>query len=379
MSEIRIDEIRQLLDQHRGAGMVVSCYANTSVEEGFESHWRPHLKAEATRIRIQMAEAHRALEEFERHLAAIHDALETPEAHRAKGMAVFASATLDPPLSLPSGSPYENRLHVGHEPYVVPLVMAASRRCEYLVVLTNSHHGQCLTATSTDARVLAEVGDARSSPTGSDRQRDAHSSEYQKALAKEVEKAWTQGSYRGIILLGPHELLEEFRDHLPGHLAERVVHEAPHSWAGEHLKLGEISRVAADAIEGRQCRLLAEIDRRLKLGFAVTRGPQEVIEALDNGQVVDLVIGPDLGEIGSHCTGCLSLFAADLDTCPYCKASCVRTDLWQEVLTRALRHDVPVHFVSKGSGHDVPGEVAALLARDEPQWVSDETVIPTGL
>ena len=48
-----------MLDQPKGQGMVVSCYADTSVSEGFASHWLQPFKTEAGRIRQLLADDHR--------------------------------------------------------------------------------------------------------------------------------------------------------------------------------------------------------------------------------------------------------------------------------------------------------------------------------
>src|SRR5512135_3860561 len=130
--------VQVLLDQPKGQGMVVSCYADTSIAEGFESHWLQPFKTEASRIRQRLADNHRCRLEFERDLEAIRQALESPEAKQARGMAVFSAAARDFFLALLSEVPFENRLVVGDEPYVVPLVEAYLRQRGYLVVLADT-------------------------------------------------------------------------------------------------------------------------------------------------------------------------------------------------------------------------------------------------
>ena len=54
-------------------------------------------------------------------------------------MAVFSAAARDFFLALPSEVPFENRLVIGDEPYVVPLVEAYLREQGYLVILADTH------------------------------------------------------------------------------------------------------------------------------------------------------------------------------------------------------------------------------------------------
>ncbi len=352
--------------------MVVSCYADTSVAEGFETHWRQHLKAEATRVRELLAGDPEALREFKRQLETLWQALESPEARHARGMAVFAASGWDQAMALSFNEPYEDRLVVDEEPYLVPLLVANYRRREYLVVLTNTHRGRLYASSPGVARLLDELDVAvpKGEPQAKiERRRKDHILHYQKELMRRVEKAWAAHPYQGIILLGEHQVLENFRGLLPKPLADRVVHEAPHAWHGRLPEIRDrVREVVAAAIEGQQERLLEEIDRRLGEGFAVATGPQEVIEALGNGQVLELVFWPDRGEFASRCKGCRSVFATNEEACPYCKDPCARVNLWQEILSMAARHGIAIHFVTPDARRSPFTGVVALLARDEPQW-----------
>ena len=155
MAALTREHIQVLLNQPGGRGMVVSCYADTSVVEGFRAHWLQPFKTEASRIRQLMADDHQALLEFERDLEAIRKALESPEARQARGMAVVSAAARDFLLALPSEVPFENRLVVDDEPYVVPLVEAYLREQGYLVILADTHRAALYGAGPGGSRLLA--------------------------------------------------------------------------------------------------------------------------------------------------------------------------------------------------------------------------------
>lgn len=104
--------------------------------------------------------------------------------------------------------------------------------------------------------------------------------------------------------------------------------------------------------------------------MAVAAGPQEVIDALRDGQAAALVMGPDLGISASRCTNCRALFATPHATCPYCQATCQKGNLWQEILALALGHGIRVYRVKPSALLTTHGGIGALLARDESQWRS---------
>jgi peptide subunit release factor 1 (eRF1) len=381
MAALISKDTQVLLDQPKGQGMTVSCYADTSVPEGFASHWLQPLKTEASRIHQQLAEDHQARLEFERNLEVIRQALESPEAQQARGMAVFSATGRGFFLALPAIEPYENRLVVDEEPYVVPLLEAGFRQRGYLVVLTDTHRARWYAAGPGGSRPLGEIDESVPKKQHSagerwgkqqatiERHRRDHILHFQKELARRVEQAWGEYPYQGIILLGEHEVLEQLRNLLPARLSSRVVHEAPQAWTEAQAEVDEQVRAVLETAQaGEESRVLAELDRRLREATAVAAGPQEVIDALRDGQVTALILGPDPGASASHCTGCHSLFVAPHAACPYCHAPCRKGNLWQEVLAFTVRHGIWVHRVQPSESLASHGGIAALLARDEPQW-----------
>jgi hypothetical protein len=377
------NSVHILLCQSKGQGMTVSCYADTSVSEGFEPLWLQPFKTEVSLIRQHLSDDHQARLEFERNVEAIHRALESPGTRQAKGMAVFSAAGRGFLLALPASVPYDNRLIVDEEAYVVPLIEAGCRERASVIVLTDTHHAVWYAAGPGGTRPLGEIDEAvprKQHSAGEcwgkqqatiERHRKDHILHFQKELAQKVTEAWSKYAYKGIILLGEREVLEQFRNLLPARLAARVVHEAPHAWTGKQAEIDEEVRAVLErALADEESRVLLELDRRLHEATAVAAGPQEVIDALRDGQVSALIIGPDTGAAASHCTGCHALFASPHAGCPYCNAPCRTENLWQQVLALAIRHDIWVHRVQPSTSLASHGGIAALLERDEPQWVS---------
>jgi len=94
----------------------------------------------------------------------------------------------------------------------------------------------------------------------------------------------------------------------------------------------------------------------------------EVIDALRDGQVAALILGPDPGASASHCIGCYALFATPHAICPFCHTPCRTGNLWQKVLAFAVGHGIWTHRAQSSATLASHGGIAALLRRDEPQW-----------
>jgi len=78
MIDVTQDAIQVLLDHPKGEGMIVSCYADTSMTAGFQWLWSQHLKNEAGAIEQRLKDDHQARARFARDLEIIRHALERP-------------------------------------------------------------------------------------------------------------------------------------------------------------------------------------------------------------------------------------------------------------------------------------------------------------
>lgn len=88
-------DVQWLSDHARGEGMVVSCYADTSVSSGVRPLWREHLKSEVKRIDETLSIDRAARTEFHRNIAAIEMVLSSRRTASAHGMTIFAASQHD--------------------------------------------------------------------------------------------------------------------------------------------------------------------------------------------------------------------------------------------------------------------------------------------
>jgi peptide subunit release factor 1 (eRF1) len=381
MATLTFAEVQDLVDRSGGTGLMVSCYADLSVTEGFRPAWQGPFKAQSDQLKQMLADEGRAWQECSRNLGAIRKALESPEARGARGMAVFCAQQRDFFEMFPLDVPVENRLVVHPTPYLVPLLEVLARQHEYLVVHTDTHRGRLYAARPGAVRVLEEIaeevpkkhraegGRYGRHQLGIAAYRADRIQHYQKDLVDRIEKAWAGHPFRGILLLGEHEVLGQLRGRLPSRLAGAVGHEAPLPWAEKPLgPNGEVRALLEGAERAEDARILARLKERVEEGHGIAAGPEEVLDALQSGRVGPrghgyLVVGPDPQEAVARCTACRSLFTDMPATCPRCQAPCADANLWEEVLLLALRHNLTVHCVKADDTLTRLGGMAAVLPR----------------
>jgi hypothetical protein len=379
--------VQLLMDRSNGRGMIVSCYADTSVSGRIRPAWREFLDAEVQQAKTAMAGGADAVRALAKGVDIVRSVLSSPAARRARGVAVFASAA-SVIQTFALDVPVVNRLVVDEEMYILPLLEFLHRHRRYLAVHTDTHHGRLYTVGRGPVGLITEISEdvpKRQRSAGSTwgkeqatiaRHREDHILHYRKGLVREMERAWAEEPYAGIMLFGPHEFLERVRKELPDYLANRVVFEGPRAWVGRRPALSaKAHEVAAEAMREHDRRLAEVVRSRIAEHRGVANGPQEVIDAIRNSQVNFpgfVAMEPDRGDTGWVCQGCGSLFAHSQVRCPYCQAACQKTNLWQQIALLAVRHNITVHFVGPETGLGPIGGVAAVLTREEP-WASLST------
>jgi peptide subunit release factor 1 (eRF1) len=288
-----------------------------------------------------------------------------------------------------------NRLVVDEEPYLVPLLELLHRQRRYLIVHTDTHRGRLYTATPGATHLIEEIEEPvpkRHRSAGElwgkqqatiARHREDHIAHYLRVLAREIERAWPDERYDGIVLLGEHEVLAKLRTHLPEELRSSIAGESPHAWMGRQVPLlAKIDSIHAQALREQERQLFEDIKRRLMEDHHIATGPQAVIDAIENDQIGYsgcVVMESDRGEIASRCRACHKLFALAIDECPSCHARCQKTSLWQAIALFAARKHVVVHFVESGHGLDKRAGVVALLARESAWIAQPERVLTASL
>jgi peptide subunit release factor 1 (eRF1) len=383
-----------LSDHAAGEGMVVSCYADTS-PAGVRPLWREHLKNEVKRIDETLSGNAAATTAFHRNITAIEAVLSSRRPVAARGMAIFAASERNLVQAYALASVVPNRLVVDEEPYLVPLLELLHRQRRYLVVHTDTHRGRLYTAIPGAAHLLAEIEEPvpkRHRAAGElwgkqqatiARHREDHVIHYIKGLAREVERAWPEERYDGIVLLGEHEVLAKLRSYLSEELRSAVAGESPHSWAGRQVPLLEkIDSIHTQALQEQERQLFEDIKRRLMEDHHIATGPQAVIDAIENDQIGHsgcIVMESDPGEIASRCSGCHKLFAEASADCPSCHGKCEKTNLWQAIALFAARKHVVAHFIEPGHGLDKHAGVVASLTREAPWIAPPERVLAASL
>ncbi|MGC3999824.1 MAG: hypothetical protein QM767_21230 [Anaeromyxobacter sp.] len=188
---------------------------------------------------------------------------------------------------------------------------------------------------------------------------ERHQEEYiqkaRRAALAEVMRLLGETPDAKLILVGPAATLAAFERELPERARERVIARMPRppDWTGKggQLRDGVLAEVEkAIAVHGKQSQgkaIDAVVGQSLRGGLAVL-GPDDVVQALNQGRVHRLVIEEDFARTGWLCDNCncLGQNAEAAEVCPYCGGAVRAVQFLGEALVaRALAEGAEVELV----------------------------------
>jgi peptide subunit release factor 1 (eRF1) len=164
------------------------------------------------------------------------------------------------------------------------------------------------------------------------------------------------------VLLGTTENTQHFRELLPNHITDRIVHTAHTPINAPQAEIvREVKAVLDDVTRRSEASALDLVQDRVRQSHFAASGLHETLIQLQEGKVDRLVVARDLERDGVQCTQCGFYLVQRDGACPYCGGP-LRDgiDLVESMIRIAANQDVGVDFVSGETMRDLNG-VAALL------------------
>lgn len=376
--------VQSLLSQAKGEGQMLSAYIDTASFAGGPAVWPGPVKHKADAIAEMMRDDEAAQMEFDRNLQAIGRALEAPALRYSPGVAVFAALQRGFMQTFPLEFPPVNELVVDPSPYLVPLLQSLIRHRDFLLVLSDSHRARICAVSAGSIRVLreleAEVPKKQHScgeRWGKEqatiaRYRDDCVRHFHKVVTEAIEQLWAEQTYAGVLFFGEHTVVEHLKAGLPARIVSRVIMEKAQPWVDDVATLRAASRnPILEYHRAEEAKVLEVVAGRLREGYGIASGPASVLEAVRTGAVGPrghgyLVLASDPREVVGRCPRCRSLHVDAPKTCPNCQVACVESNLWEEVLLLALRHDIAVQCVGTAESLAARGGMVAVLGEARP-------------
>jgi len=267
--------------------------------------------------------------------------------------------------------PITNLFYLKNTPYLKPLAKTLDDYGKYILVILQIDYSCIYVIDRTDVVEgickedkipvrTRKAGWKDLEKSRAERRRGEYIKKHYKDVADMVKNSMDKDIKR-IIIAGTEKNVKPFLKLLPNHLKDIVsatfqfdAHDNDFKIIEKSLKEEIESEMKADR------RLIKQLERLGREKVAVRL--YQVLLALQRGQIDKLIIHHKFQESGWICNNCDYLGSGGSKVCPMCKVEMSEVkDIVDEVVNKAIEHDIDLDFVSETEFIDKFGGIAAIL------------------
>lgn len=375
------DQLDRLAAFERAPYPVVSLYLNTQPGSTGRDQFQSFVKKEFSARSQTFAAGSPERETLDRDLDKISAYLESELDPAANGVAIFACSAGELFEAVQLSAPIdEHWLYIGDRPHLYPLARVESLYPRYAALLADTNSARILVFATGEVVSEQEVNGVKTRRTSkggwSQARYQRHVENFHVQHAKEVvdelDRIVQREGIDQILVAGDEVIMPLLREQMPKHLAEKVV---DHMRLDTGASLDEVLKATLEAMK----KVQSESDREkveeavggYRAGGLGVVGPGRTLDALNKGQVDELLISAKVRELQSVATAG-SRAAAGGSKLPEPAVEPVAAGepaqvpnetlrLAEELIMKATQTSARITFVEDGDLLTDHGGVAAIL------------------
>ncbi len=295
------------------ASPVLSLYLDAQPDNRGKDHYGPFLRKELHGRMEQFEKRSPARESFEKDVERIELYLSEEVRPSANGIAIFACSASDFFESLQLDAPIErNRMTVGDRPHLYPLARVVDRHPRHAVLLSDTNHarifvfgrGRTIEREEVSSEKLSRTDAGGWSQMRYQRHVEDHWLHHAKDVVEVLGRIVAEDRAEYVFLAGDEVIVPLVRDQLPKDLAKRVVGVFPMEMrASEQDVMEAAEKALAEHVAKAESERVETLRGEWRAGRLAAAGPQDVLLALENGQVEELWLSTAFAEAGDDYPG----------------------------------------------------------------------------
>ena len=293
------DQLDRLASLEPGPFPVISLYLNAQPDQHGRDHFEPFLRKElAERIRTYAADGPERAS-LTNDAGQIREYLATLDAS-VNGVAIFASSGAGVFETIELAAPIdEHRLYISSQPHLYPLARALDQNPRYAVLMANSHFSRIFVVAANTVEATEQVAGTKTrrhkmggwSQARYQRHIENYHSQHVKEVVDILDRVVREESINHLVISCDDTAKPLIMAELPQHLKEKIVDVVRMDIkAPEH----EILNNTLEALRARDAQTDQEqVEAMLgawRAGGLAVVGPEDTLEALQMGQVEELII-----------------------------------------------------------------------------------------
>lgn len=367
------EELKELAKVRGNGAYFVSLYLNvnpaTNIKDSYLIHVKNMLKQTADSMQKD------ALKRVSGDLEKIESYVLSNKRIFKKGLAILSSREKDFWREFHVAVALKNEIVVDNTPYIKPLLDILDNYRRYAILLVGKESARLFLVHLGEIEEYTEVSSAdvpgkhkkggwfSLSEKSYERHTDYHVELHLKDVLKELD-SFLSGEYVDrLIIGGSEEAVIKVKAMLPQTIAAKIIGSfQAEMFANTKDVLEKVEPVLRTFEEKKETDTIdALLTMAMKNENAVI-GIENVLNALQEGRVMRLVMLKDYKNTGLSCINCGNLAMQEIASCPYCKSEMQRVNYIVDLAAqKAVEQGAIVEVVSKNKKLEAAGNIGAFL------------------
>jgi peptide chain release factor subunit 1 len=367
------EELREISKMRGEGAYFVSLYLNvnpmTNVKNNYVIHVKNMLKDTAEKL--DKAVMKKITEDLEK----INSYILTNKRVLKKGLAILSSQEKKFWKEIHLSVPLKNEIIVDNTPYIKPLLDILDNYQRYAILLVGKESARLFLVHLGEIEEYTEVhsddvpgkhkkgGWFSLSEKSYERHTDYHVSLHLKDVIKQLD-SFLSGEYVGrLIIGGSEEAFTKVKAMLPQTVADKIIGTfQAEMFANSKEILEKVEPILKASEEKKEAETIDDLHTKAMKNENAVLGIENVLNAIQEGRVMRVVMLKDYNQSGLSCSKCENLTIQDLTSCPYCKGDMQKANYIVDLLSqKAVEQGALVEVVSQNKKLQESGSIGAFL------------------
>ncbi|MFZ3136507.1 MAG: hypothetical protein WA126_03835 [Thermodesulfovibrionales bacterium] len=367
------EELREIAKMRGEGAYFVSLYLNvnpmTNVKNNYVIHVKNMLKDTAEKLdKAVMKRITGDLEKIDSYILTNKRVLK-------KGLAILSSQEKKFWKEFHLSVPLKNEIIVDNTPYIKPLLDILDNYQRYAILLVGKESARLFLVHLGEIEEYTEVhsddvpgkhkkgGWFSLSEKSYERHTDYHVSLHLKDVLKQLD-SFLSGEYVGrLIIGGSEEAFTKVKAMLPQTVADKIIGTfQAEMFANSKEILEKVEPILKASEEKKEAETIDDLHTKAMKNENAVLGIENVLNAIQEGRVMRVVMLKDYNQSGLSCSKCENLTIQDLTSCPYCKGDMQKANYIVDLLSqKAVEQGALVEVVSQNKKLQKSGSIGAFL------------------
>ena len=367
------EELREIAKMRGDGAYFVSFYLNVNPMTNVKDNYVIHVKSMVKQTSEKMDKA--VLKKIGSDLEKIESYILSNKRVLKKGLALLSSQEKKFWKEIHLAVPVKNEIIVDTTPYIKPLLDILDNYQRYAILLVGKESARLFLMHLGEIEEYAEVhsedvpgkhkkgGWYALLEKSYERHTDYHVGLHLKDVVKQLD-SFLSGEYVGrLIIGGTEEAVSKVRTMLPQAVADKIIDTfQAEMFANSKEILEKVEPILKAFGKKEEAGTLDSLLTMSMKNENAVLGIENVLNALQEGRILKLVLLKDYKQSGLSCNKCGNMTVQNISSCPYCKGEMEKVNyIVDSIAQKAVEQGAFVEVVSENKKFLEAGSIGAFL------------------